>query len=389
MPHHARVLLALNSVSLQHPRNTQGVEHYFQLHPDLAPHLHLFNAENPDVNRRELCRLLQQQDFHGVLTNLFHLGAELHLPHGVRLVSLDTMSRANGLSVLHDQEEAGRMAAAHLLEQKLPHFAFVAVHMGGHSSLSRWRGFRDAVQEAGHSPLTFDNPDVRKPTREINDEILLAWVRNLPKPVGIHTYTQMLALRVVWACQEAGLRIPADVCVVGGSDDLPAVTFPKPEITSLVFDDVRLGYEAMQYLHRLMRGAKPSAKPHLIPPLRLIPRASSNRQSLLDPDVDRIRQWIGAHAHQPITVKDVMSQTALSRRTLERRFASLVGHGLADEITAVHMHRAQTLIRETMLPLSQIAAQSGFDNYVRFSVTFRRFAGMAPSTYRQRGVHQP
>ena len=42
-----------------------------------------------------------------------------------------------------------------------------------------------------------------------------------------------------------------------------------------------------------------------------------------------------------------------------------------------------TLLRETLLPVTQVAAQVGYANYAVFSVAFRRQMGMSALAYRR------
>jgi AraC family transcriptional regulator len=45
---------------------------------------------------------------------------------------------------------------------------------------------------------------------------------------------------------------------------------------------------------------------------------------------------------------------------------------------------ARTLLRETELPIANVAAQSGFSTHAHFSVSFQRLTGMTPRAFRQR-----
>ena len=100
----------------------------------------------------------------------------------------------------------------------------------------------------------------------------------------------------------------------------------------------------------------------------------------------RCRRLIRERAHQPVVVKELLAQTPLSRRVLERRFQKHLGHSLHDEIVLAHMERAQRLLRETAMPVTQVALLSGYANYAVFSVAFRKHTGMTALEYRQQGT---
>jgi LacI family transcriptional regulator len=95
---------------------------------------------------------------------------------------------------------------------------------------------------------------------------------------------------------------------------------------------------------------------------------------------------IREQAHRPLAVKELLAHTPFSRGTLEQRFEKYLGHSLHDEIVQAHMERAQRLLRETLLPVTKVAAQSGYASYAVFSVAFRKHTGMTALAYRQREV---
>ena len=82
-------------------------------------------------------------------------------------------------------------------------------------------------------------------------------------------------------------------------------------------------------------------------------------------------------------MKELLAHTTLSRRALERRFSRNLGRSLHDEIVQARMERAQRLLRETLLPVTQVAAQVGYANYAGFSVAFRKQTGRSALDYRR------
>lgn len=380
-----RVLVALNEHALVQADLIQGLGHYAMLHPHLTLHVHLFLTD-PASDRRLLRRMVRHLRPDGVLASVFWQVGNLPLPAGTKLVNLADFPRPDCPTVMNDQELAGRMAAEHLLEQGLSHYAFAAVSGGDYGAACRWRGFRTRLREAGHDALLFDEFVTRKHETSITDEALLAWVMRLPKPVGIHTHVLSWAARIAWSCREAGLRLPGDAALIGGQDNPALAAAWGPMISGIEFDRAKVGYEGLRLLDRLMHGRSAPTAPILIPPKRLVLRASSDFKGSKDPEVARIRQWIRDNAHRPLTVKDLMAHTSLSRRTLERRFAAQTGRGLHEEIRTLRMERAQALLRETALPLTQVAARSGYANYVTFTLAFRRSTGMTASAFRRRAA---
>ena len=383
MPASEQVLVALNEYILNQPGFLEGLGQYVLTHPHLKLHTHVFTAD-PAYDRRLLRRMIRHLRPDGVLTCVIWPVADLPLPAGTHLVNMGNFQQSDCPTVMSDQARAGCMAAEQLLEQGLLHYAFAALS-GGYGAACRWQGFRRRLQEAGHDAVLFKDFASQKRMAGKTDESFAAWVMRLPKPVGIHTYTLFEAARIAWACQEAGLRVPADVALIGGQDNPALAAAWGPAVSAVEFDVVKVGYEGLQLLDRLLHGDSAPAGPILIPPRCLVLRTSSDVQGARDPEVARIRQWLRENAHRPLTVKGLLAQTPLSRRTLERRFAAITGHTPHDEISTLRMDRARALLSGTSLPLAQVASQSGYANYMTFALAFRRLTGMTASAFRRAG----
>jgi LacI family transcriptional regulator len=205
-------------------------------------------------------------------------------------------------------------------------------------------------------------------------------------PIGIHAVNMGVAVRVLWACQEQGLKVPEDVAILAGADNSALATAWTPSLSAIALDTPRVGYEAIRLLDQLMQGAKPPTRPLFIPPIEVVPRQSSDRRGTQDPEVVRIRRLIREQAHLPLVVKELLTHTPLCRSAIEQRFKRHLGRSLHDDIVLARMERAQRLLRETAMPVTQVAAQSGYANYAVFSVAFLKHAGMRALDYRRRSL---
>ena len=105
--------------------------------------------------------------------------------------------------------------------------------------------------------------------------------------------------------------------------------------------------------------------------------------ALADPDVSAAVRFIREHACDGIAVKDVLDEVPLSRRVLEGRFRKLFGRTPHDEIARVRFERVRRLLRETSLPLADVAQRSGFRNAEYLATAFRREFGLSPNDYRK------
>jgi two-component system response regulator YesN len=84
-----------------------------------------------------------------------------------------------------------------------------------------------------------------------------------------------------------------------------------------------------------------------------------------------------------LSLDDVATRIATSRRQLQRVFAELAGTGFREELAAIRMERAAELLRGP-LPVGDIARRVGYRQSAQFAKAFRAHHGMVPSAYRER-----
>ena len=111
--------------------------------------------------------------------------------------------------------------------------------------------------------------------------------------------------------------------------------------------------------------------------------------TLSDPVVSQAREFIWTRSHLAISVPQIAKTLGLTRRTLERRFQSALGHSILDEIVACRLNRAKRLLIETELPIKAVTHLSGFTSDERMRVVFLEKAGISPSQFREQKKHTP
>lgn len=100
---------------------------------------------------------------------------------------------------------------------------------------------------------------------------------------------------------------------------------------------------------------------------------------------DFIRQldrYIDDHMAQSIRAADICAAFRMGRTRLYELCADYLGCGLAEYIRSRRIAYAQTLLRETALPITEIAYQTGFSDYNHFSGVFRTVTGRSARQYR-------
>ena len=83
------------------------------------------------------------------------------------------------------------------------------------------------------------------------------------------------------------------------------------------------------------------------------------------------------------TLQDISKAVGIPVTTLRRHFTSIYGCSVAKFARKHRVEQAQQLLRETQLPISQIASMVGYDNPSKFASVFRSFTSTTPQAYRQ------
>ena len=275
-----------------------------------------------------------------------------------------------------------RVAAEHFVERGFRSLAFVG---DARFNWARWRGeaFRDAVSAQGRTLRSLElsgggTPEAATADREALEDFLLS----LPAPSGLMTCYDPIGLQVLDACRRLDIAVPESIAVVSVDDDELLCELADPPLTSIVPDSQRTGYRAAELLDRLMRGDSVPDLEHLVDPIGISTRQSSDVLAIDDAEVARALNTIKKRACEGIQVKDVLEVVPLSRRALETRFRKAIGRSPHEEIMRVRMERVRELLVGTDLSIAAVAARTGFQHVEYLSVAFRREVGVPPSVFR-------
>ena len=98
---------------------------------------------------------------------------------------------------------------------------------------------------------------------------------------------------------------------------------------------------------------------------------------------ERCLHYIDRHYQRRITLQELAEYVHLHPNYLCQLFREQTGKTVFEQINWVRVHDASKLLRSTQLPVSQIAAQCGFQNTNYFSRIFKQFLGRSPTAYRK------
>lgn len=191
---------------------------------------------------------------------------------GIPTVALDVPifgENAGWVSV--DNRAAAREAVEYLLASGHREMMVVCGKRNAVVNSERMQGVMDAFGEAHMTALEGDCLYCDFSEETAYEKVAARLRARRRAPDAIFCFSDVMALGVMRALREAGLRIPEDVSVVG-FDGLPLCELTVPPLTS-VFQDMRsMGYEAVALLHGIMEHRCQGG--HRILPHRLVERGT-------------------------------------------------------------------------------------------------------------------
>ena len=223
--------------------------------------------ENPDKEAAGL-RLLQERRIDGLLLSPVRVEA----PHITALVEEEVphvlLSRRppgyRGHFVGTDNVRGARLAVAHLIGLGHRRIAHLSRADTVSSAVERIQGYRRELHEHG---IAFD-PDlvVSAPADVTGGAGALPQLLALrPRPSAIFAYSDLQAIGLRIALDEAGLRVPEDVSIVG-FDGIELASYVSPPLTTVAQDIQKIGVLGAEMLVRQLTGTPPQRKARLLPP---------------------------------------------------------------------------------------------------------------------------
>jgi LacI family transcriptional regulator len=290
-------------------------------------------------------------------------------------------------AVRPDHRAIGGLVAEHFLSRGLRHFACLGT--AHYYSELRLAGFRARLQQEqlDCETLIYER-DASTWVRELSHADLreqrIAWLRNLPEPVGLLCVGDQISATVVELCATASIRVPDQLALVS-VDNTPFICeATHPAISSVDLNGRQVGFEATKLLCRLIAGEPAPTAPILIPPKTLVVRTSSDTYALGDKRLVKAVRYLHEHCGETLYVDAVVRRSGTSLRMLQRLFMQQFGHSLMHELLRIRTERARRLIIETDMLLSAVAQQAGFLNQQYFTNVFTRLIGEPPGRYRRR-----
>ncbi|MFL1898963.1 LacI family DNA-binding transcriptional regulator [Streptomyces tauricus] len=175
-------------------------------------------------------------------------------------------------SVNVDQHLGARLATRHLLAAGHRTVWHLAGPEDWQEAADRAAGWRTTLEAAGVEPPLILRGDWSPLSGYRAGQELAGWLgRGL---TAVFVANDQMALGVLRALREAGVRTPQDVAVAG-FDDIPESEFFAPPLTTVRQDFAAVGKRSIALLLDLIEGREPSGVPRIAIEPQLVVRAST------------------------------------------------------------------------------------------------------------------
>jgi LacI family transcriptional regulator len=293
--------------------------------------------------------------------------------------------------VLPDDIAAGKLAAQHFVERGFRHFAFFGAPWMIWSR-EREAGFREEIERvfgeragAGASFTFASHGSDTRPTidgQRRRAEAMGIWLASLPKPLAVFVANDLWGFEVVQAARELGLHVPDEIAVLGVDNEELLCEIAHPPLSSIRIGAEQIGHAAVATLEQLLQGKPASSSVARVPPLEVVTRQSTDILAVEDPNVAAAIRHIRLHAAEGLSVKEMLQAIPVNRRTLERRFVTILGHTPLEEIHRVRLERAKVLL-QTDMPIYEVATRSGYATPEYMASSFLKATGQTPTAFRR------
>lgn len=284
--------------------------------------------------------------------------------------------------------KVGAMAVEHLASLGLRDFCYVH-ESTRHYSCQRLDGFKRAVKAIGGRFHVIDMPvsDFAESERAAAiPGMLREPLSKLPRPCGILAKDDIAGVWVINMLNELGIHCPDEMPVLGVDDDIVFCHTTHLPLSSITYPGRRIGYEAADLLHRMLKGERLVTDRHItVDSPGIVCRESTHHVILKDPVVTKALAMIRKEvARRSLQVEDVASYCGVSRELLRQRFRSQLGLSPKDEIARLRLRNTTEILTTTDWTLEAVAENCGFSSCEELCRFIKRTTGKTPSELRGR-----
>jgi len=153
-------------------------------------------------------------------------------------------------SIVVDNHGGAMLAIEHLIATGRRRIAHISGPAGNLEAEARLAGYLEAMARAGLATTVVDGEFTQPSGHAAGVEL----ARREPRPDAVFAGNDIMAVGTMLALQDAGLRVPEDVALIG-FDDVPIAALVRPGLTTLRIRIAETGRRALERLVRLINAA--------------------------------------------------------------------------------------------------------------------------------------
>ncbi len=201
---------------------------------------------------------------------------EAAVASGIPCVIINNEAKELNVSYIAvDNRLGGEMVADYLVSFGHKRIATVTGNLSTQSGLFRFEGFKKFLEKKNiqlPKEYVYVGDYSRRSARQGVEQFL-----KLPKekrPTAIFAASDDMALEIIAALMEAGLKVPEDMSVIG-FDDNPACLYGPVGLTTMRQPLFKMAEDSVRLLHNIINGKQKSRAQIILPP-ELVVRESCN-----------------------------------------------------------------------------------------------------------------
>ncbi|MBM3124744.1 MAG: LacI family transcriptional regulator [Chloroflexi bacterium] len=235
------------------------------------------SAADPDAFRNLADELVGHRRVDGlIIINPYSDQRHRHIPEDFPMVFVGARSKTGRVcSVTLDDKRVAIEATRHLIDLGHSNIALVTGPMEEDCSRDQTEGYRLALQEAG---LSFDPHQVIEGDWSASSgrQALLTLFGRQPAPTAVFAQNDRMAMGVLRAARDLGLKVPSQLAVIG-VDDIPLSSYFDPPLTTMRQDIPRIGREAARLLLEIIQRKDPAICEVKLPAELVIRRSTTEK----------------------------------------------------------------------------------------------------------------
>lgn len=162
----------------------------------------------------------------------------------------------------------------------------------------------------------------------------------------------------------------------------------NPKFTKLIYETIELCKNRTGLSELLIRGNLYKISYYLYE--EFIQQTNNLQRPKNFRDIQKVQEaieLIHSQYAQPLTLKSVAAHVQYSESHFCRIFKNITNITFHDALNRCRVKHAAYLLKETSVPISEIALQVGFTDVKTFCHVFKRYTDCTPKTFRNDGTH--